>query len=93
MLLSMGSCCGRTSGHASVPRDDVAEPRQERAGVHTPQKQPEQATRHPAAVRAGTKRRDHKKVELRNLGKTKAKRARREALPIRLLRAHVTSGA
>jgi len=71
----------------------VAEPRQERAGVHTPQKQPEQATRHPAAVRAGTKRRDHKKVELRNLGKTKAKRARREALPIRLLRAHVTSGA
>ena len=46
-------------------------------------KQPEQATCHPAAVRAGKKRRkDHKKVELRNLGKMKAKRVSWEALPI-----------
>lgn len=70
-------CCQRpalqrSSGHASVPRGDMAEPHHERAGVHIPwKKQPEPATRHPAAVRVGKKRRkDHRNGELaRNEGK------------------------
>lgn len=61
----------------------MAKPHQEQAGVHIPWKQPEQATRHSAAVGAGKKRRkDYKKVELRKLGKMKAKRVSWEALPI-----------